>query len=242
MTKFHTFLFAGLIGFCSLLQAAEGLRLPQTRVIFNAGEKRTTAGIQNLSHSPYLVKAQVLNAGKEISDFFMVTPPLFRLESQSQYSVRILSQGAGNLPADRESLFYLSFLAIPSADKPDLNYDDSAVTARVSIGVQTLIKMFYRPLNLSVTPREAQGKLVFCTRNDGIVMDNPTPYYLTLNTLILGGENVDLSASGAMIAPFSQKVYPVKATKNTAVYTVINDYGGISQTYRKTLSAGEKKQ
>nr|MDQ6119426.1 fimbria/pilus periplasmic chaperone [Klebsiella pneumoniae subsp. pneumoniae] len=40
---------------------------------------------------------------------FMVTPPLFRLEPNSQNSVLIVRNGAAQLPADRESVFYLSF-------------------------------------------------------------------------------------------------------------------------------------
>lgn len=222
-------------------QAAEGLKLPQTRVIFYAGEKSTTAGIQNLSDKLYLVKAEVLNSTvqneqEKNSAPFLVIPPLFRLEPQSQYTVRILSQGAINLPDDRESVFYLSFLAIPSTTPPG-RADESAVTAQVSVGIQTLIKLFYRPAELSMTAREAQNKLVFHTYKDTVVMENPTPYYLTLNTLSLKGQNIELEKSGAMIAPFSKKTYHVDGKAEGAKYTVINDYGAVSKPYLQSISA-----
>ncbi|MEZ2759591.1 molecular chaperone [Providencia vermicola] len=238
------FLFSLLIGINGGPQAAEGLRLPQTRVIFNANDKSTTAGIQNLSSIAYLVKTQILDATKEKPiALFVVTPPLFRLEPQSEFTVRILSQEMKGLPTDRESLFYLSFLAIPSTNHPKQNADEgdeAEVTARVSVGVQTLIKMFYRPTKLPMTAREAQSKLVFNTHNDRVVMDNPTPYYLTLNTLIINEKHIDLSISGAMIDPFSQKTYQIQGNKNQVTYTVINDYGAVSQPYQRTLSVLEK--
>lgn len=91
-----TILLIVLWGFSPLLKAAEGLKLPQTRVVFHAEDKSTTAGIQNLSNQPYLVKTEVLNVPGQNEQSvipFSVTPPLFRLEPESQYMVRILPQG-----------------------------------------------------------------------------------------------------------------------------------------------------
>lgn len=233
-------LWLGLWGVSLAPAMAEGLKLPQTRVIFRAENKSATAGIQNQSNRPYLVKAEVLNVpGQEVPAAapFVVTPPLFRLESDSQYTVRILPQGTTPLPNDRESVFYLSFLAIPPGNKPGTK-DDIAVSARLSVGLQTMIKLFYRPAGLKMSAREAQGKLTFSARQGVVVMDNPTPYYLTLNTLTLRGQNIDLAAPGAMIAPFSSKTYSVEGKKDTAVYTVIDDYGAVSRSYTLAISVG----
>ena len=226
------------------LQAAEGLKLPQTRVIFNAGDKSTTAGIQNLSHIPYLVKAEVRNINEQgVQQLvpFRVIPPLFRLEPQSQYTVRILPISDVKLPLDRESVFYLSFLAIPSSPRSSKSGMDTAISAKVSVGLQTLIKMFYRPSTLSMGAREAEGKLLFHTVLDTVVMENPTPYYLTLNTLTIKGQDIDLTKSGAMIAPFSVKAYSVLGKKNKAIYTVINDYGALSRPYSREISSLKEK-
>lgn len=227
-----------LWGFSPFPGMAEGLKLSQTRVIFYAESKSTTASIQNSSHRPYLIKAEVLNVpGQNEPDVvpFVVTPPLFRLEPDSQYTVRILPPGRIHLPDDRESAFYLSFLAIPPGNKPG-KQDSAEVSARVSVGVQTLIKLFYRPTALSMTAREAQSRLVFYTGLDNVVMDNPTPYYLTLNTLTFKDKKIDLAKTGAMIAPFSQKTYSVSGNTETAAYTVINDYGAVSRLYSKVVT------
>lgn len=234
-----TVFWVALWGGYPLLGATEGLKLPQTRVIYHAENKSTTAGIQNLSDIPYLVKAEVVNLPGQPEQQaipFLVTPPLFRLEPQEQFRVRILLQGKTDLPTDRESVFYLSFLAIPSTSQPG-QAADTTVTARLSIGIQPLIKLFYRPAALPMTAGEAQSRLVFRAYQDEVVMENPTPYYLTLNTLELKGQNIDLAQTGAMIAPFSKKIYRVIGQTTKATYSTINDYGAVSQPYQLAISA-----
>lgn len=233
-----TLFWVVLLGSNPVLGAAEGLKLPQTRVIFHSENKSTTAGIQNLSDSPYLVKAEVVNLPDQSDQRaapFLVTPPLFRLEPQEQFWVRVLPQGEKKLPTDRESVFYLSFLAVPSTTQP-AQVADTALTARLSVGIQPLIKLFYRPAALPITAREAQSKLLFEAYRDGVVMENPTPYYLTLNTLQLKGQNIDLVQTGAMIAPFSKKTYRVMGKTMKATYSTINDYGAVSQPYQQAIS------
>ncbi|MEN2733548.1 fimbria/pilus periplasmic chaperone [Escherichia coli] len=43
----------------------------------------------------------------------MITPPIFRMDSKSGQTVRIVYTGE-SLPKDRESLFYLNVLDIPA--------------------------------------------------------------------------------------------------------------------------------
>ena len=98
-----------------------GLQLSQTRVIFDARAKDTQATIKNNSGRVYLIKADVFatpdgrntQTDPKSAVPFMVTPPLFRLEPNSQNSVLIVRNGAAQLPADRESVLS-EFLAIPS--------------------------------------------------------------------------------------------------------------------------------
>lgn len=238
MFGFQTFLFsARVLGFAVLLMGvslsvlAEGLRLPQTRVIFPAEEKSVIAGIDNQSDNIYLIKAQVMMSPAEktntltVSTPFVVTPPLFRLEPQSRYSVRILPQDTVSLPADRESVFYLSFLAIP-ATKPADN-----TSTQVSIGLNTVIKLFYRPRDLASTVDAAQGQLAFYAQSGQTVVHNPTPYYITLSTLQRDGQALDITLAGPMLAPYSQVPLNGVTPGREMRYTVINDLGGESRVY-----------
>lgn len=208
-----------------------GIKLPQTRVIFHAKDKNTTATIQNQGDNLYLIKASIEpEPGKSATTTpFVVTPPLFRLEPHHQQTVRIVRQISQTLPTDRESVFYLNFLAIPPIP------DEEAAQMRVAIGLQTVIKLFYRPTQLPVTQEQAASQLRFTRHVNQLTIANPTPYYLTLGTLKIAGKEIDLSQSGQMIAPFSQSDYPYDGQGRVAYWQVINDYGGVSQTYQAPI-------
>lgn len=229
------------------LAADGGLQLNQTRVIFNGKARNAKAMIKNQSDRVYLVKAGVLatpdlNVAQKSAIVpavpFMVTPPLFRMEPNSQNSVLVVRDGTAELPTDRESVFYLSLLAIPSTSK--LTEDHNAgVTAQVSVGIQTIIKLFYRPEGLSIPVQAAAEKLTFRQVGQVLQIANPTPYFVTLAGLIVNGKvmNVRETEAGAMIAPFSTQDYPITGQAHQFTWTAINDYGGKSAEYHATASS-----
>lgn len=68
----------------------------------------------------------------------MVTPPLFRLGAGQENNLRILRTG-GNLPEDRESLYWMNIKSIPSTTEKQDNVNT------LQIAVKTRIKLIYRP-------------------------------------------------------------------------------------------------
>ncbi len=238
MLGFRTFSFSTLFVMGLLMMSAwfslvlaDGLRLPQTRLVFPAEVKSVIAGIDNRSDNTYLIKAQVIASPTEkanaptIATPFVVTPPLFRLEPQAHYSVRVLPQGTASLPVDQESVFYLSFLAIPATKSVP------GESAHVSIGLNTLIKLFYRPTGLTPLVAEAEGQLQFYAQSGETVVRNPTPYYLTLSALQRDGRAIDVALAGTMLAPFSQSTLRGITPGHEMRYAVINDFGGESVFY-----------
>ncbi|MFC0226309.1 fimbrial biogenesis chaperone [Serratia aquatilis] len=216
-----------------------GLSLSQTRVVFNADAPSVTVNLRNHSDTPWLTRAQVLaTPDGSLAAPFMVTPPLFRLEPNSQSSVRILRRGTEALPIDRESVFYLSFLAIPSSRKLEAEAS-STVSAQVTVGVDTVIKLFYRPAGLALTPQTAPEKLTVQRQDNGVKVSNPTPYYQTLTSFSLDGKPVAVRETGSMIAPFSSRIYSFNGHPRQATWSVLNDYGGTSPLYQTTVSSGE---
>lgn len=223
---------------CGVSIAADGgLQLSQTRVIFDASAKDVQTTIKNHSNQLYLIKAGVFatpdarinKASKDPAVPFMMTPPLFRLEPDSQSNVLIVRNGTAQLPSDRESVFYLSFLAIPATS--DLaEKEEPGVSARVSVGIQTIIKLFYRPTELTISAKEAAEKLAFQQTGQQLSISNPTPYYITLSRLKVDGRimNVKGSETGAMLPPFSKQNYPFTGAIQNVSWTTINDFGGES--------------
>lgn len=215
-----------------------GISLNRTRVVFLSTDTTQSIAINNQGQRTYLVKSIVTTTpeGQEGAPF-IVTPPLFRLEANSQNSLRILHQNTQELPTDRESVFYLSTIMVPSSQKPEASNAES-MSARVSVGLQNIIKLFYRPTELSMTPEQAEKALIFTQQGKQVLVNNPTPYYQTFAQLTLDGVSVNVRNSISMIPPFSQVSYPIKGTVRQATWSVINDYGGSSQSYQAVVQNG----
>nr|WP_314266658.1 molecular chaperone [uncultured Moellerella sp.] len=219
-----------------------GLRLGQTRVVFDANSNSAKVTIKNNSQQVYLIKASVMNTpdgndNKLQLPPFMVTPPMFRLEKDSQSTVLVARSNISQLPTDRESIFYLSFLAIPATSKVGAP-EENMTNAQVSVGIRNVIKLFYRPTGLPLHIQEAQGKLTFRQVSNQVLVSNPTPYYLTLAQLTFNTQSVDVRELGPMIAPFSTNTYPALGAISQAHWTVITDYGDLSTSYQAVVTQG----
>jgi fimbrial chaperone protein len=216
-----------------------GISLGRTRIIFESTDKGQTLTMKNQGARPYLVQSAVVTTpdGRELAPF-ITTPPLFRLEANSQSAIRILRNGDSPLPIDRESVFYFTAIAVPATGKPKEG-EESSMAARLSVGIQNTIKLFYRPVGLTMSAEEAEGGLTFQQRNGNVQVNNPTPYYLTFSHLAFEGANVNVRDGVSMIAPFSQATYPVKGKVRQAQWSVINDYGGSSKLYKSAVQGGE---
>ncbi|WP_265694179.1 fimbrial biogenesis chaperone [Providencia rustigianii] len=230
-------------GFSALAPAMEGgLRLAQTRVVFDAANPNAKIAIKNSSPQVYLIKADVMNTpdgnAQRPAPPFIVTPPMFRLEKESQNTLLIVRNGTADLPVDRESVFYLSFLAIPSTSKANVS-EGEMTSAQISVGIRNVIKLFYRPKGLSMSMETASSKLTFHHLGQQIEVKNPTPYYITLAQLSVNQHPIDVRELGPMIAPFSTQTYPIKENATHAEWRVITDYGDMSVAYQGNIQSGD---
>ena len=102
------------------VQAAGGIALGATRVIYPADAKQTSLSISNSdTKERYLVNSWIENSAGAKEKSFVVTPPLFVSEPKSENTLRIIYAGEP-LPKDRESLFWMNVKAIPSVNKNSL--------------------------------------------------------------------------------------------------------------------------
>ncbi|WP_245208656.1 fimbrial biogenesis chaperone [Serratia fonticola] len=232
-----------IVGLNPRVSQAEGggLSLSQTRVVFEGMAKSAKVTLNNQSDRVYLINSRVLptsDATRQVTETmpFMVTPPLFRLEKESRNTVLIAKNDTSKLPTDRESVFYLSFLAIPAVSHPrevNTEADEGMTTTQVSLGIRTVIKLFYRPSGLAMPATAAPEKLTFAQQGTQLTVKNPTPYYVTLAQLTLDGRAVNVREQGAMIAPFSEEIFAVNgAIANQIHWSVITEFGGVSELFR----------
>lgn len=210
-----------------------GISLNQTRVIFNASDKMQTLTIRNRSDKPHLIQARTLLAQEGGNTApFTVTPPLFRLEAGGEQTVRILFNNAP-VPPNVESLFYLSLRAIPAAK------EQAASPSQVVMGLNFTLKLFYRPASLGVAPETQQCNLRFRRSVQGVQIENPTPYHVTLRALTIDGTRIADPRTPMMLAPFASETLPTTRPSRQVQWQTINDHGGINPSCQHALSQSE---
>jgi len=231
MTRILHSMAFGLLLTASLPSYAEGgIALGQTRVIFSAEDKAQSITVSNTGEAAFLIQARVqTNPDGGESSPFIVTPPLYSLQGGSRQVLRILRQD-GNLPTDRESLFYLSVAAIPSQQAP-LNDRD-----RVSVGMRFVVKLFYRPEGLTLPAEENACRLIFRRTADGVRIENPTEYFQTLGKLTINGRMIALAQQPVMVPPHEHFIMLGVSPPATVTWQTVNDHGGLSTSCKQVAA------
>ncbi|CAK9887097.1 MAG: putative fimbrial chaperone LpfB (plasmid) [Candidatus Erwinia impunctatus] len=225
--SFYRALTGMLLTFSLCSQATGGgISLGQTRVIFSSADKAQTLTVSNSGKRAYLIQTRVQ---KELNDTgsapFIVTPPLFSLQGNSRQMLRLLPQNIA-LPADRESLFYITVSAIPAQSDPITSSD------RLSVGVRFIIKLFYRPQGL---PRDLTSCSLMFRREPHVVrVVNPSAYHQTVGMLSFDERHVESGQETSVIPPYGSTSLPVEGTVNQVDWRTLNDYGGLSDVCHQT--------
>ncbi|MEY0302253.1 MAG: fimbrial biogenesis chaperone [Pseudomonadota bacterium] len=206
------------------ISASGGVGLNATRVVYHAESDGTSIGARNNTNINYLAKFSVTIRPNMKSDAapFMVTPPLAKIDSGKTQEIKINAKPY-NFPTNRESLFYFNSTMIPATNGP-------TSTTAVNIGYTTIIKLFYRPKGLKISPQEASEKLRIVPNATGITVYNDSPYYISLAKLSVNNVkiNLNMKKNNTMIAPFDSFSYitPVSGRTGLSKWSTINDLGG----------------
>ncbi|HAT4910555.1 TPA: type 1 fimbria chaperone FimC [Serratia marcescens] len=218
---------AGVITLISTLMVsssawAGGIALGATRVIYPADAKQTSLAVNNSDkQARFLIQTWVENEAGNKTDDFIVTPPLFVSKPASENTLRIIYSG-GKLPDDRETLYWLNSKAIPSVNRDDIKGKNV-----LQIAVLARIKMFVRPAGLAEKSADAPGMLTFSRTGNNLTITNPSPFYVTLVNMTMGGKSVNVA--NKMVAPKSSTQLPLfNGASGVFTYQTINDYGAMT--------------
>ncbi|HCC5867069.1 TPA: molecular chaperone [Klebsiella aerogenes] len=209
---------------------ADGFGLNVTRVIFKGNNDSTTVVLRNSSSKDtYIVQARM---SKTVDGFeetpFTITPPIFRLETESTNNLRIKLNHINDLPQKHESVFYLNTRAIPASIKKDEKDGTNRISGTAQFGVGTIIKLFYRPKNLPGSSEEAQKNVSFKRVPNGINVKNNSAFYVSFSKLSVEGESLLKKNLPAMISPYSDVTYVTKINSGKVTWNTINDFGGVN--------------
>lgn len=214
--------------------AEAGISLGGTRLVFDGSKKETSITVNNSDKRAWLIQSWIDSMDNTATEVpFLVTPPLFRLGQEEGNLLRIV-RTTDNLPADRESMFWLNVKSIPSSERPEEGKN------MLRLAIKTRIKFIYRPPALKGTPEMQAGRLTWSTDNRQIRVFNPTPFYMNFGKLTAGNRDITPSTVWfSWVAPGATLTLPRPAGMqgNSVTWTIINDFGGTGKTFHATLQA-----
>lgn len=230
--------FVCLAAACALLASVSAdaqVIVHGTRQIFPGNQREITVRVENAGQRASLVQAWTDDGDKQAGPEdaktpFVLRPPVFRLDAGKSQVLRVLFTG-GDLPQDRESIYWLNVLDIPPAPKAD----EMASRNFLQFSLRTRIKLIYRPKGLdaaAAAPQKLQWTLVQDKQGWALQASNPTPYYVHFGKLALRVQGKDYdSTDPEMLAPMSTRMYPLQGLSARPVggnvqFASINDQGG----------------
>lgn len=209
-------------------QCQAAIALDRTRVIFEGNQRSVSLNVSNQNKQlPYLAQGWIEDEqGKKIQTPLTVIPPLQRIEPGNPSQVKIQALPAVSmLPHDRESIYYFNLREIPPK---------STKANTLQIALQTRIKLFYRPAAIAIEKNAPppQDQLTLTKQGDKYLVNNPTPYYVTIvDAGSKKGHDGVKEFVPMMVPPKSTLPLTVSAASVGAnpVLTYVNDYGGRPQ-------------
>ncbi|WP_350616618.1 molecular chaperone [Pseudomonas sp. HY7a-MNA-CIBAN-0227] len=179
-------------------QTQAAVTVGATRVVYKGAEKEANLTLSNKGDdAPFLVQSWVSRYGddesKSVSDF-IVTPPLFRLDTNEENILRIIRIDDSALPKNQESLFLLNVKAIPALS-------ESLATQNVlQIALKTTIKLFYRPLTLKGEVKDAVQQLKWSQSKGKLSVRNDSGFNIVVDEVKING--LPMKSVPEVISPF----------------------------------------
>lgn len=203
--------------------AHAGVVINGTRLIYQGEKKESSLGISNPDEIDYLIQSWADDGDKKPNKApFLLTPPLFRLDAHEDNVLRVIRTG-GDLPDDRESLYWLNIKSIPSSK-------NQAGVNTLQIAVNTRIKLIYRPAGIKGKPDAVADTLTWRCEGNALVVNNPTPFYMNFQSVTLNGHPI-ANAIWAVPKTETRFALPASTGRGTVTWSIITDYGSISQRW-----------
>lgn len=202
-----------------------GVSLGATRVIYPIDAKQVSIPVINHGQKDrYLINSWVGEANQEKSKDFLVTPPLFVSQPNTENTLRIIKV-TDAVPYDRESVYWLNVKAIPSIKKEDLETKNL-----LQLAVLSRIKIFVRPNDLPYNSEAALEHINFTQSSNGIEVNNQSPYHVSFVNIYIDGEK----SANTMAKPLSKTLISNISGKKIS-YQTVNDFGGLTPKVELTL-------
>lgn len=155
------------------------IEINKDKFIFIESINQEIIEINNKTNNDYFIQSWITHYDKKDSNEipFMVTPPLFKIEKDETFSLKIFKTDKIK-EKDREMLYRINIKRVPIL----LNPENSKNMLHVSIN--SVYNLIYRPLSIEKDAKDAYKKIEFLkNKNNELIINNPTPYFIALSSV-----------------------------------------------------------
>ncbi|GLX64837.1 fimbrial chaperone BcfG [Proteus vulgaris] len=180
------------------------IEINKDKFIFIESKNLEIIEIKNNTTNDYFIQSWIshYDESNETELPFMITPPLFKIEKDENYSLKIFKTDEIE-KKDRETLYRINIKRIPLLSNSDENKN------LLHISMNSVYNLIYRPVSIERDAKDAYKRIEFLkNKNNEFIVNNPTPYFITL--LNVNSEGVVLIEKSKTIPPF--KKYNTKKT------------------------------
>lgn len=180
------------------------IEINKDKFIFIESKNLEIIEIKNNTTNDYFIQSWIshYDESNETELPFMITPPLFKIEKDENYSLKIFKTDEIE-KKDREILYRINIKRIPLLSNSDENKN------LLHISMNSVYNLIYRPVSIEKDAKDAYKRIEFLkNKNNEFIVNNPTPYFITL--LNVNSEDVVLIEKSKTIPPF--KKYNTKKT------------------------------
>ncbi|MCU8062653.1 molecular chaperone [Shewanella sp. SM55] len=208
--------------------------MTNTRVIYPSDAKERSVQLTNNDAFPNVVQVWTdINNPESAPEYadgpFLALPAIFRIEPKRGQLIRLIYSG-GELPKDRESVFYLNFLQIPPLSK------ENAGENQMLVMLKNRVKIFYRPVEIESNPDDVAKEIAFDVQyaDAGIHLDvkNNAAFFASFVEAKIKSGKQELIIPITMLEPKSNQLIDIQNQQFVITYpmtiefTLVNDYGG----------------
>ncbi len=230
LTKQKIYLVGVLgVGLLSIQSNYASIVMNGTRVIYQGNKSEVAISLTNKNARPVLIQSWIDTGNEQdtpekISVPFVLTPPVNRVDPDKGQTIRISYTGVPALPQDKESVYWLNVLEVPSKDK-----NSTVSQQKLNVVFRTRIKLFYRPDGLEGDSNKAPDELHWHMNGQNATVQNSSKYNVTIFTVNYKGNGITSTSEGAMIAPGGSHTFVLKNSGKIEglTFDTINDYGAL---------------
>lgn len=193
-----------------LLTGEAGVVFSSTRLVFHEKVERLTLYVTNKNETARLVAADLRKMAPDARTYterteeFVASPGVSILPAKGKLPIRVV-RIAEKLDEHQESLYLLRVRMVP-----EKNLQGAAPEgAKVKTVLTTLLKVIYRPESID-DPEAlelAPSQIRVHVEKNALVLENPTPYWLTVARLEVKGKSlIDPAERLPLLAPAGGRV------------------------------------